>query len=201
MGRLWADGSERFKRETGFKNNSQPCNFCSRQQQWNNISIRNKWRKNTHLHFKAERKCRREEVALEFLVSHHALFFPVFGFFLHHLLANSIHDSDSVSQCCWDTMPWSSLRHSVAPAAATLFFFSFKTLYRKPLGCILHLPASQMAPFSNYPVSFSKEAYIFSGTFSSYSLMHRSWAKLLWGCGKLQSITIVTPVDQWSWGD
>lgn len=46
------------------------------------------------------------------------------------------------------------------PLLLPCYFFPFKTLYKKPCVHILHLPASQMAPFPNYPVSFSREAHI-----------------------------------------
>lgn len=94
-------------------------------------------------------------------------------------------------QCHWNRMSWSCLRILFLLLLLHLFFFSFKTLYMKPLEHILLACWFTSGPSSNYPISCAKEIYIFSDAFSSHSVMHCSTLKLWEGHGKLQSITIV----------
>lgn len=70
-------------------------------------------------------------------------------FLLHFLLANSNHGSIQI------TLGYGALEQPQAFCGpCCCHTFPFKTLYRKPLRHILHLPPSQMALFSNYyPVS------------------------------------------------
>lgn len=81
-------------------------------------------------------------------------FFPG-GSFLHHLLANSNHGSDSASNVTGIGCPGAASEFCVSCCCHT-FIFSFKTLYMKPLEHMLLTCLIHKWPFSKVPCFFCK---------------------------------------------